>query len=512
MRGGMGKQMAGRKKIFLSLALCALLGFVGCKPDQPDPQSENQPKQDEETVSGAETEVSDAEAEAPHAESGTVYALTPVTYDLSALPAMKNRLYALWEGAIYFRQYSDEDWVDGALWADFEPSAANQKALMCMKPDGELVQVGEDYGCGALLIVEGRLYSQRCLGGEEYVVYSCALDGSDVKDYDSAEVLEERNGRIICRTAASGLSYIDARTGQEHVLVDREAWYLDATEEEIFFYGYQENEGYQESGSGQEGPSDQEDRSNQENGETGAQELTLYSVDYEGTVRTLKMLTRGEYLEYMGDELWYQYPMDIPYFKRLGDRLYFSAGSYNGNAHMYSGGPIYSMWRDGSGCRVEVPSANAFFYLYDDGGNRALYYQTNRGLSGSEDTGMRQALLDGEVPGDVTIPPPYDRYDKPYVEGGTSSVLFYPDTSGVCYVLLTAQESGALGIVTHVDGRWVQKIDAIEYLGGRLFFTVTDLTYNREKSIGWRDYYDRGRSVCYCKELESGEIRQVYEY
>ncbi len=454
-----------------------------------------------------ETEVSEAESEAPHAESETVYALNPVSYDLLALPAMENRLYALWKGDIYFRQYSNGDWADGALWADFEPSAAAGKALMCMKPDGELVQMGEDYGCGTLFIAEGRLYSQRCLGGEEYMVYSCALDGSDVRDYDSAEVLAERDGRIICRTAASGLSYIDTRTGQEHVLVDGEAWYLDAAEEEIFFYGYQESEGYQENGSGQE------DRSNQANQETEAQELTLYSVDYEGNVHILKMLTREEYLNLMGEEALYGYLMDIPYFHILGDEIYFAAGSYNGNAHMYSGGPIYRMQKDGSGCRVEALAAGAFFYLYDDGQNRAIYYQ-ECGLRQREegDTGVRQALLDGEVPQDVTIPPPYNRYDKPYVEGGTSSVLFYPDTSGVCYVLLTAQESEELGIVTYVDGRWMQKIDAIEYVGGRLFFTVTDLTYNREKSIGWRDYYDRGRSVCYCKELESGEIRQIYEY
>ena len=79
-------------------------------------------------------------------------------------------------------------------------------------------------------------------------------------------------------------------------------------------------------------------------------------------------------------------------------------------------------------------------------------------------------------------------------------------------MLLSQEESEALAIGTYVDGNYVQRISDIEYAGGRLFFTVTDLTYNPNESIGWRDSYDRGRSVCYCKDLDSGNIRILYEY
>ena len=390
-----------------------------------------------ETETEQETRAELAETE----QNAALYDRSPVSYDLSALPAMESRMYALWDGKVYFRQYTDESFEKGGLWADFKPIAGAEKALMCMEPDGEIVQAGTDYGDGLMFIANGRLYSQRCQG-ETYKVYSCGLDGKNVEEYSSSYVLAARDGRIICQTAEGGLSYIntnidaniDAKTGREHVLVEESAYYLDATEEEVFFYGYQKSK------------------------ETESEELVLCAVDYEGTVSVLKMFTRQEYLDCMGQDELYEYPMDIPYFKCLGDTLYFSAGSYNGNAHMYSGGPIYSMEKDGSSCRVEAISYGQFFYLYDDGENRILYYKAPDVRTTPEDTGIRPVNLHGTAQPDIVLPQPYSAYDEPYVHGESNSVLWYPDTSGVCYVLLTEEESAALSIDAYVDGSWMQAI------------------------------------------------------
>lgn len=80
-------------------------------------------------------------------EGADLYDFGPVTYDLAAIPDMENRLYAEWNGNIYFRQYSDEDIEKGALWAGFGDIPDTVKELMCLTPDGELTQVGTDYGC-----------------------------------------------------------------------------------------------------------------------------------------------------------------------------------------------------------------------------------------------------------------------------------------------------------------------------------------------------------------------------
>ena len=129
---------------------------------------------------------------------------------------------------------------------------------------------------------------------------------------------------------------------------------------------------------------------------------------------------------------------------------------------------------------------------------RKYYYGDPDSLTKVEDGGIRPINLRGTAQPDIILPPPYTAYDEPCVHGESNSILWYPDNSGVCYVLLTEEESTALSIDAYVDG-WI-------------FFTVTDLTYNPNSSIGWRDYYDRGRSACYCKDAESGEIRLLYEY
>ena len=481
----------------------------------------------EEQKVSAELETSGASGE----EIDDIYDFGPISYDLSTLPAMENKLYAEWEGNIYFRQYSDEDIEKGALWASFGYVPNMEKEIMCLESDGTLTQVGTDYGHGTMFIAGGRLYSQRYIkrknsaGDDSYdsVVYSCELDGSDVTEYVSYGVLALRGEWIICETrnaGMEGLAAINVQTGQERVLVDAQTSYsfprfLGATEEEIFYYTYR-------------GTYDDFERSN-----SGADvDLVLSGVDYEGNIRELTTVTCEEYLKY-GSEIMYGFPMDtaiyIHYFKILGDNIYFSAGADNGNAHMYSGGPIFSMKKDGSERKVEALSYDDIFYLYDDGINRALLCSTIDTSTGrvAENGKMMPINLmgDGDAARNITLRPAYGYpYDEAYVHSSTAydplhhsvypdtSVLFYPDTSGICYVLLTEQDCEELSVDAYVDGSFNQDIKDIEYLDGKLFFTVTDLTYSFEDSIGWRDGYVRGRTACYYKDTESGEIRLLYEY
>lgn len=118
----------------------------------------------------------------------------------------------------------------------------------------------------------------------------------------------------------------------------------------------------------------------------------------------------------------------------------------------------------------------------------------------------------GEAPYEINPWIGYLSYDEPYYHADSNTLLCYPDMSGICYGLLTIEESRSLSIAPYIEGSQVQKISDIEYVEDRLFFTVTEIQYNPEKSIGWREYYDRGGSTCYCKDLKSGDIRVLYEY
>lgn len=437
---------------------------------------------------------------------GAHYNFGPISYDLTALPPMENKLYAGWEGRIYYRQYSDEDMEEGGLWGYFEPIADTEKELMCMESDGSVSQVGVDYGCDGMYIVEGRLYSQKWKRqgtSEVSVVYSCALDGRDVKEYAADRVLGVAGSRIICSWKADGISWIDAKDGHESVLVsgshpERGVNYLDATEEEVFYYQLVKNK------------------------ETESYDLHLCAVDYQGNEKELLTVTMQEYIDHMGERKDYieniaPSPLFIPFFQRVGDDLYFSVGTTNGTAHIYSGGLIYSMRKDGSRCKVLSTSEREYFYLYDDGQNRSLYC-TPFGARHNAATGeerIHQIRLAGKRQEDIIPWEGFIAYDEPRVylyENPTDSIVIYPDASGICYVLLTVEESEELAIATKRDSRTVQQVEEIEYLNGKLFFTVTDLTYSSQYSIGWRDGYERGRSACYCKDLSDGEIRLLYEY
>ncbi len=447
----------------------------------------------------------DSIAEKTQEAGSAQYNFGPVSYDLTNLPPMKNKLYTAWEGKIYYRQYSDEDMEEGGLWGEFSPIAGTKKELMCVERDGSVAQVGVDYGYDGMYIVEDRMYSQKWKPqgtSEVSVVYSCAPDGSDVIEYDSEErILDVAGDRIICSLGQNGISWIDARDGREHILAADEsrqkAIYLDATEEEVFFYRCMENE------------------------KTDWADLHLYSADYQGHTKELMTFTMQDYTDCMGTEVidgsLFVSQLFIPVFQMSGDDLYFSMGTTNGNAHMYSGGPIYGMKKDGSGCKILATSYSEYFYLYDDKHSRSLYCTPREDGCGpaAGKEGVHQIKLRGKMQKDIMPWEGYTPYDKPRVylfENPTDSIVFYPDTSGICYVLLTVEESEELGLKTHEDGRVVQQVEGIEYLEGKLFFTVTDLTYSEKYSIGWRDGYERKRSVCYCKDMESGEIRALYEY
>lgn len=511
-------------------ALLLALGLTGCGADNADSAlniqettadiAEEEVSQEDSVTSETEPETKpESETnEAPIEEIDDLYDFGPVSYDLSALPAMENKLYAEWDGNIYFRRYSDEDIGERGLNGNFDDMPDTEKELMCLAPDGKLTQVGTDYGCGAMYIMDGRLYSQRRTWEktEEYsveytVVYSCELDGSDVREYDASEILAVRSGKVICEMPryefirkvrgvdTGGLSFIDVQTGREQILVDAKTQYsfpnyLDATDEEIFYYAYI--------------TTDQDE----------VYDAVLYSADYEGHIRELTTVTNKEYVdsreidpelrEFMEGSGDYELrvPIKIPCFKILGDDIYFCAGAFG--VRWFLGGPIYSMKMDGSERKTLTFSKDEYFYLYDDGVNRVLYCNSRD----ADDSGnMTPIVLTGEAPQDIVLDVFLTPYDEPGVHVLTDSALFYPDTSGSCYVLITSQDCEELSVDVFEEGNYNQKIRDIEYVGGKIFFTVTDLIVD-EPDIIWSSGYVRGRTACYCKDLESGEIRLLYEY
>lgn len=139
------------------IAVCAVILMLGmtsffagrgteCEGTQEEQQSDMAAEQEQQTpapvvVGPDSTEAgqtgSDAEDVSEAGTSGEAepeYDFGPVSYDLTSLPPMENRMYAAWEDNIYYRQYSDEDLEDGALWGEFSGITGTAKEIMCMEP------------------------------------------------------------------------------------------------------------------------------------------------------------------------------------------------------------------------------------------------------------------------------------------------------------------------------------------------------------------------------------------
>lgn len=122
------------------IAVCAVIFMLGMtgffagrgaerEGTQEEQQSDTAAEQEQQTPAPVVVEPDSTEAgqaglgAADASEAGTSgeaeHDFAPVSYDLSKIPAMENRMYAAWEGNIYYRQYSDEDKEDGGLWAHF---------------------------------------------------------------------------------------------------------------------------------------------------------------------------------------------------------------------------------------------------------------------------------------------------------------------------------------------------------------------------------------------------------
>ena len=217
-----------------------------------------------------------------------------------------------------------------------------------------------------------------------------------------------------------------------------------------------------------------------------------------------------ELMELMEGDYELRIPIRIPCFKILGDDIYFCAGAYG--ARYFMGGPIHNMKKDGSERKALAFSDDEYFYLYDDGVNRVLYYNPrDADYSGN----MTPTVLTGEASQDIVLDIFLTPYEEPGVHLLTDSVLFYPDTSGICYVLLTDRDSEALSVDVFDEGIYNQRIRDIEYVGGKIFFTVTDLITDEPDMI-WSSGYVRagphviariqraGRSIC-SMNIENGD-------
>ena len=160
--------------------------------------------------------------------------------------------------------------------------------------------------------------------------------------------------------------------------------------------------------------------------------------------------------------------------------IYFSYGAIAGTGHFYQGGNIIRVRYDGSGAKKLFSYSHenfgdSEFTVNPDGSVTPLYVEENDALYSYQD---KYIYRDDRIYwfDDITGTP-------------TDICSYYPDQN---YHLSTA--------------------DFVNVTDKYAFFVTHHCTYNPEKNMGWRDYYEREKSIFYMIDRQTDEIVTSYEF
>lgn len=360
-----------------------------------------------------------------------------------------NKFYTEYDGKIYYRQYSAEDKVSGELFGGYgDVIEVTEKDLMCMDDSGNVNKVGTDNGIGALVIVDGKLYSQKRNNGFINQVYSCDLSGENEKTYESSDVVGLIGDSIICTAPQKGIYVIDTKSQEEKLLSDTANEYLFAANDSIFYV---------------------------ENDENGS--AIIYSVTLNGEISKIVEVTTEDLEKYTGSVA---FLVKITCTQTANNKIYFSAGSYGGSTNMYQGGIIASVNADGTDFEIVDEFATDKFYVLEDSS-----------LTITEGDKVREPYFS-------------DSSDVCIIRDTNSSEEILMSKSEY-------EGLGLGGLDDYIDETY-WAMSEMELVGDKFFFTISTGTHDASQDIGWRTYYTRDVSSVFCKNMTTGDITMLYTY
>lgn len=425
----------------------------------------------------------------------------PVAYtdDLSLLENMDAEChsYAYLDGKVYYRQYHEDSFKEGGLWADYAPVPGTEKEMVCIDKDGVKTELFKDKGNGEFYLSGGRFYmtefNDSLDPNIERHLYSVDREGNDRIDYGQGIIQafdEKRNVFILemYESYVAGKEYcvLDCSTSTCRSLFSEERD-LNGKDGWLSFCDYQDGWIYLEFL--------QRDRKNTE----------LYAVSLEGEWEKLLTLTSNPEL---------LYPEYIVHFEAADDRLFMTYGGFDGSEQVYQGGKIISVKRDGTEYRSVWDQGFAEpyrFYLKKDSGGTLVYFPTTCKVNPDEkDEEIYPVTVWDSEKGMLhpsKIPAPLVYNHKYFYVDDDNDVWALPDDSG-----------RVVKVAEHLD-RYIEpytdrteedgvsyNFSELYYRDGYLYFIIEYSVWSKEESIGWRDGYRRVRTEAY--RLKTGQEKE----
>lgn len=447
----------------------------------------------------------------------------PIVYtdDLSLLDQMGQTdcSYAERDGNVYYRQYHEDSYEEGALWGIYQATAGTDKEIVRIDADGEKTVLFHDKGYGNIYLMGERFYMTELVSKKDKDtertctnVYSVDMQGRNRIDYGengSICFVDWDKNYIVMGfledTFDTVYRILNVEKGELTVLPLDSAKYRT-------FWDYHDGWCYFEENSGD-----------------GI--FRIVAVSPEGERREVIALTSDQNTEEYG------YREEICDLRVEGERIYIVFGGYAGSGNFYQGGRILTTRLDGSDYRAIECSADQY-YVRQEQGRPLVYFPHYRYDDGEQaaDSGNDYETTVWDVEKNSTYPCDFPvqfiySLDHKIAVGGLTGLsnpvcVYQHSTGGVDFYVLPDDSGSVVRAAMRIDEdiRPIGDMPAssmeeyeidyqhLYYADGYLYFEAEFNVYDREYAIGWRDGYRRIQTDVYRRRLADGEMELLYSY
>lgn len=401
-------------------------------------------------------------------------------------------LYVGYGDKVYYREYTKDSYESKGIFGNYEDIPDAKKNMVIKNKDGSVEVAFTDTGFGDIYISNNRMYLNQYSEEYRWVIYSVGLGGEDRKDIGNGSVkgIDNQGQNLVCEMSGEGNTYqlvkIDGVTGQvtPYELENKFSSFVTMKDDVIYYLA---EVPYEESQLGK---------------------LKLCRVNVDGTKEVLLYESEPDLYEYgdMGTE--------IPCYQFVEDKLYFAYGGYGGTGHFYQGGRIAWVMLDGSQYQViagqakdaESESYDSYenlvdetFYVVKEQGSEILHF--------SQGYEKKYALT--VATGDIVD------HDFPIFQEGIpfeyqDGIYLYENTSSVMTTWIPQKNYSYLG--QDQKSADLLTMNDYELIGNWVYYRLESSKAAPDASIGWRDGYERMRTVVVRQYLRGGNVEVLYEY
>jgi|GEM_PF-6102444 len=354
---------------------------------------------------------------------------------------------------VYFREYTDANYEDIALYGMFGAIENEDSKLNRLKPDGSIETLFEIDGADEnIFILNDRFYLQR-----ENGLYSIDMNGENQKYLGKKNIVQiDAERELIVLEYDTNISIYSAHNDEEYIIAKDRTHFgfvkYDVKSGIVFYDAFNDSISYEMAQNGQ---------------------LELRTVHYDGTDNRTLAITEPNLYDNDGHSPYMYSPARIWSLHLLNDYVYFSYGSTGGSGNYFQGGNISRVRLDGSG--YEVLSYVEFDESTPSSGEINLIVENNRVYFVSKKNYDSEKAYLTSFEGDFSV----DNYTEiPFIDSEHNISLFNPNDNSIS-VLVTLDELVTLGYerptYAYSDNPYnslstYSTLTFFEYVNGKVFF------------------------------------------